>query len=368
MRSISLLLVLAFSAVLSSATPVELHKRRFGQENPAVLNEIRALSRLPGVPPDGRFDQIAGIITRCKQFGCEQQGVAVARKLAALEKNFNPFAGANAKPAFCGNPAVPASAEIKCIVPVIDPSVQGAADFNTKAQDLLRRAEAGQLNAQQCAGKSVRQQAIDLGLRECVGCDGAGATPPPANGQTPPANPPPQQGGGGGNNNNNNNNNNNKPPPTGTCPPPSTVTVTVTVTAGAGNNAPAPTQPPQMGGGRGNMGNGNGNGNGNGRGNGNNGGNNAGAGGNLQTFPGGILGVVPPQVRNVGGARPFQVILANGQLNGDFVNLGAALNRSCDVFKNLCANVVNSGVGRAQGVSVGDCDAENAKCKAAIRA
>ncbi|KAI9216476.1 hypothetical protein BC828DRAFT_409422, partial [Blastocladiella britannica] len=48
------------AATVADHSDMALYKRRFGQENPAVLNDIRALGRLPGVPPNGRFDQIAG--------------------------------------------------------------------------------------------------------------------------------------------------------------------------------------------------------------------------------------------------------------------------------------------------------------------
>ncbi|KAJ3357449.1 hypothetical protein GGF32_001058, partial [Allomyces javanicus] len=50
-------------------------------------------------------------------------------------------------------------------------------------------------------------------------------------------------------------------------------------------------------------------------------------------------------------------------LNGDFLQAGAALGRSCDVQHNQCANEVNSQ--RAKG-SVGQCDQQNNECHAAI--
>ncbi len=45
----------------------------------------------------------------------------------------------------------------------------------------------------------------------------------------------------------------------------------------------------------------------------------------------------------------------------DFLNVGAALGRSCDIQHNACANAANSG----GAFSVGDCDAQNNDCRAA---
>ena len=60
------------------------------------------------------------------------------------------------------------------------------------------------------------------------------------------------------------------------------------------------------------------------------------AGGDLQTFTG-SLGAAPVPVTNSGDSeRPFEV-------EGDtFVNLSAALQRSCDVQFNACANSANA--------------------------
>ncbi|CAG7853458.1 SubName: Full=Uncharacterized protein {ECO:0000313/EMBL:CCA73998.1} [Serendipita indica DSM 11827] len=62
----------------------------------------------------------------------------------------------------------------------------------------------------------------------------------------------------------------------------------------------------------------------------------AGAGGNLQKFTGNLGGITAPAV--VPGGRGFQVV---GN-NSDFLNVGAALGRSCDVQHNQCANAANS--------------------------
>ncbi|KAL0064683.1 hypothetical protein AAF712_008381 [Marasmius tenuissimus] len=82
------------------------------------------------------------------------------------------------------------------------------------------------------------------------------------------------------------------------------------------------------------------------------------AGGNLQTFTGALGGETAPAVTP--GGRGFQVAGSD-----DFLNVGAALGRSCDIQKNKCANVANSGGGD---FSVSDCDAQGNECRAAISA
>ncbi|KAG6836103.1 hypothetical protein H0H93_011330 [Arthromyces matolae] len=50
----------------------------------------------------------------------------------------------------------------------------------------------------------------------------------------------------------------------------------------------------------------------------------------------------------------------------DFLNVAAALGRSCDIQHNLCANVANSASGRSSGLTVGQCDSQNNDCHTAI--
>ncbi|KAL8933374.1 MAG: hypothetical protein Q9216_006395 [Gyalolechia sp. 2 TL-2023] len=78
-------------------------------------------------------------------------------------------------------------------------------------------------------------------------------------------------------------------------------------------------------------------------------------GGNVQTFTG-ALGGAPPAVIESPGDRPFSV---NGNT---FVNSGAALQRSCAIQHNACANAANSG---ALDGGVGQCDAQEKECNAA---
>lgn len=48
--------------------------------------------------------------------------------------------------------------------------------------------------------------------------------------------------------------------------------------------------------------------------------------------------------------------------NDSFLNLAAALGRSCDVQHNKCANAANAG---GQSFTVGDCDNQDTQCRAA---
>jgi hypothetical protein len=77
-------------------------------------------------------------------------------------------------------------------------------------------------------------------------------------------------------------------------------------------------------------------------------------GGNLQTFTGALGGVQPAPVTNSGDAkRPFAV---DGTTD---VNLGAALQRSCAVQHNGCAQAANAN--KNAGFTVADCDAQQSK-------
>ena len=76
---------------------------------------------------------------------------------------------------------------------------------------------------------------------------------------------------------------------------------------------------------------------------------------NVQSFTG-ALGGLPPAVVQGSGARPFSV-------NGDtFVNKAAALQRSCSVQHNACADAANGG--QIAG-GVGQCETQEDACNAA---
>ncbi|KXH49971.1 hypothetical protein CNYM01_12746 [Colletotrichum nymphaeae SA-01] len=77
---------------------------------------------------------------------------------------------------------------------------------------------------------------------------------------------------------------------------------------------------------------------------------------NVQTFTGTLGGPAPPVTSDPSADKPFSV---NG---ATFLNAGAALQRSCAVQHNACANAANSGSGD---ISVSDCDAQEDDCLAA---
>jgi hypothetical protein len=76
---------------------------------------------------------------------------------------------------------------------------------------------------------------------------------------------------------------------------------------------------------------------------------------NVQTFTG-SLGGAAPAVEESEGDRPFSV---NG---ATFVNEAAAIQRSCAIQNNTCANAINSG--SVEG-SVSECGTQEAACLAA---
>ncbi|KAL2170436.1 hypothetical protein VTG60DRAFT_4816 [Thermothelomyces hinnuleus] len=77
---------------------------------------------------------------------------------------------------------------------------------------------------------------------------------------------------------------------------------------------------------------------------------------NIQTFTGSLGGVAPPVESTAGSDRPFSV---NG---ATFTTANAALQRSCSIQKNACANAANSG--QLQG-GVQQCEQQEAECRAA---
>lgn len=75
---------------------------------------------------------------------------------------------------------------------------------------------------------------------------------------------------------------------------------------------------------------------------------------NVQTFSGALGGAAPPVVRG-SGDKPFSV---NGST---FVNQGAALQRSCSIQHNACADAANSG---AISGGVAQCEDQEKACNA----
>ncbi|KAK6088182.1 hypothetical protein SCUP234_01248 [Seiridium cupressi] len=82
---------------------------------------------------------------------------------------------------------------------------------------------------------------------------------------------------------------------------------------------------------------------------------NTGNAGSTATVSGAVAGATAPAVTASGNAdRPFEV---NGNT---FVNEAAAKQRSCDIQFNACADAVNGG--KASGVTVSDCQAQQTSC------
>lgn len=68
--------------------------------------------------------------------GNDPQVIAAAQKLVAAEQNFNPFAVS--VPNICGDASLPATAELRGIVPLVDPAVVGSDVENTNSATSLQ--------------------------------------------------------------------------------------------------------------------------------------------------------------------------------------------------------------------------------------
>ncbi|KAJ4993246.1 hypothetical protein SVAN01_01221 [Stagonosporopsis vannaccii] len=188
---------------------------RFGQENVPIA----AISAIQGGDP-GAAATIAGAtisdllgganscakLQRADQVVSELGGgadaIAAAIGLVTAEKNTNPFANGNVQNV-CGDPSLPATAELRGITPLIDPDV----DVNGDAAALSASSAANPLNAD---GLSVFDLMSQAGLGDLVASQAAGggaAAGGNAGGNNQQANNQNQANAGVGNNNNNNNNN-----------------------------------------------------------------------------------------------------------------------------------------------------------------
>jgi hypothetical protein len=77
--------------------------------------------------------------------GNDPEVIAGAAALVAAEKNTNPFA--NIIPTICGNAALPATPELRGILPAVDPAVVGADIQNANsAQSLANPLDDGGLS------------------------------------------------------------------------------------------------------------------------------------------------------------------------------------------------------------------------------
>ncbi|KAL2255953.1 hypothetical protein VTK26DRAFT_2430 [Humicola hyalothermophila] len=306
------------AALLASA------EARFGQEG-AVQSIIAALDNFgePGAAPTlaGATPGVllAGANACAKlqladeivaTLGNDPQVIAAAAALVAAEKNFNPFAVSI--PSLCSDVNLPATPELRGILPLVDPDVVGADIENANSAASL----ANPFNAD---GLSVADLAIANGFSNFTleGSDGSTGAPAGGNGNAGNGN----AGNGNGNAGNNNN-----------CGAIRTLTTVVV----------APTAPPATGdNNNNNVDNGNNNNNNNNDNNNNTGGNNNGQ----QSSIGGLdFGSCVPTMKFVGGlnGRPadeftFQAIdpaiAANQQ---EALNPNIITNRICDELTNIC--------------------------------
>ena len=190
-----------FSKAFLIAMAIAYVEARFGQEN----LPSQAISAVQGGNP-GAAATVAGAtisdllgganscakLQRADQIVADLGGgadaIAAAQGLVAAEKNTNPFAGGNAQNV-CGDPSLPATAELRGITPLIDPAV----DVNGAAAALSKQSLSAPLNAD---GMSIFDLMSANGLGDLVVSQAAGAA---AGGAA-----------AGGNNNANNNQNQNQ--------------------------------------------------------------------------------------------------------------------------------------------------------------
>ncbi|AEO66403.1 01df74d9-75ea-47f2-982d-07b289156c49 [Thermothielavioides terrestris] len=127
-----------------------LSQARFGQEG-AVQDKIQALSnfgapgaaatlagKTPGVLLAGANAcaklQLADEIV--STLGTDPAVIAGAAALVAAEKNFNPFA--QSIPTICSDASLPATPELRGIIPLVDPAVGGADIQNANSAKSLQ--------------------------------------------------------------------------------------------------------------------------------------------------------------------------------------------------------------------------------------
>ncbi|KAM7221958.1 hypothetical protein V8F06_002709 [Rhypophila decipiens] len=305
---------------------------RFGreQEATAVISALNAFgapgaaATLAGASPGvllaganacAKLELADRIVT---ELGNDPQVIAAAAVLVQAEKNTNPFAVAI--PSLCDDAGLPATAELRGIIPLIDPDTVGANVQNANAAQSLN-------NPFDANGLSVAQISAAQGFTNFTaqGSDGSTAAPP-AGGNA---------GNAGGNDNNNNNggnaggNDNQNNGGNANCGAAATVTVTVA--------APAATAAPANNGNNGNNNNNDNNGNNNNdNGNDNNNGGGAAGAADFGTctptmdFQLGRAGRKPDE----GTFLPTDPVVALGQQ--DALNPNIITNRICDQLTNVC--------------------------------
>ncbi|KAM3069140.1 hypothetical protein ACMFMG_010663 [Clarireedia jacksonii] len=124
---------------------VALAEARFGQEQVPIA-AISALSNfgqsgqaatlagssisflLAAANPCGKLSQADKIVS---ELGTDPQVIAAARGLVAAEQNFNPFVVS--VPNICSDPTLPATAELRGVIPKVDPAVTGSDTENANS-------------------------------------------------------------------------------------------------------------------------------------------------------------------------------------------------------------------------------------------
>lgn len=357
-----------YSKLALTALLLATAEARFGQEQ-SVANIISSLSNFgnPGVAPTlagatpgvllagaNACDKLALADRVVAELGNNKAVIDAAKKLVAAEKNFNPFAVSI--PSICSDPALPATKELRGIVPLVDPDVAGADVQNANSAKSLTTP----FNSD---GLSVADIVTANGFTNFTAQSSSGSTTQPAAGNN--------NGNNNNNNNNGNNGNNNKNGNNGNNGNNGAVTSAVTSAAPAATSAaskvrcgkvrtlttvvqPVATAAPAVNNGNNNNNNNNGN---NGNNNGNNGNNNNGGnnnnnnnGGNnntsvqKSTIAGLDFGLCVPTMSFVGGRAnrkateftflPKDTLVSKGQQEA--LNPNIITNRICDQLTNVC--------------------------------
>lgn len=194
----------------------------FGQSGQAATlagSSIQFL--LGGANPCDKLKQADQIVS---QLGTDDAVIAAARGLVAAEQNFNPFTAS--VPSICSDPTLPQTAQLRGVVPLVDPAVVGSDVENSNA-------ETSKTSPFDADGLSVAQVMAANGFSNftAVAADGTA----PANGNSGNGNNSGSGNGNGNGNNNDNDNNGNlqtsvqsEPTAPTQCPQVSTVYVTMT--------------------------------------------------------------------------------------------------------------------------------------------
>ncbi|KAL7894289.1 hypothetical protein HDV64DRAFT_260391 [Trichoderma sp. TUCIM 5745] len=171
------------SSLAASVLLAVVAEARFGQEQGnGAISAIGALTNLgqPGqaatlagnsiqfllaaANPCGKLTQADLILS---ELGTSDAAVAAARGLVAAEQNFNPFVVS--VPSICGDATLPKSAQLRGVVPLIDPAVIGS-DLENK------NANASKITPFPADGLSVAQVMINQGFSNFTIVDSDGST------------------------------------------------------------------------------------------------------------------------------------------------------------------------------------------------